>query len=80
MKNMLLALLIFAKFTLAGQNFCKEILCSEFHDNPINSLVGNTKEQKGPTVSHFPFHALQFKPKNCNKDKQRLHTSCPFTS
>jgi hypothetical protein len=56
---MLFALLIFAKFTLAGQNFCKKKkLCSEFHDSPINSLVGNTMQQKGQTVSHSPFHAL----------------------
>lgn len=42
-------------------------MCRKFHDNPINSLVGNTMQQKGKTVSHSPFHALQFNYDNSNQ-------------
>jgi len=58
---------IFAKFTLAGHNLFKKNLCSEFHGNPINNLVDNTNQQTGQTVSHSPFHALQFNYDNSNQ-------------
>ena len=40
---------------------------SEFHDNLINSLVGNTKQKRGQTVSQSPFRALQFNYDNSNQ-------------
>lgn len=66
LKNMLFALLIFAKFTLSGHVFVKNSW-SEFHDNSINSLVGNTKQKRRKTVSQSPFCALQFNYDNSNQ-------------
>jgi hypothetical protein len=57
----------FCKIHTCWTQFLQKNLCSEFHDNPVNSLVGNTTQQKGQTVSHSQFHALQFNYDNSNQ-------------
>jgi len=37
----------FPKIHTCWTKFLQKNLCSEFHDNPINSLVGNTMQQRG---------------------------------
>jgi hypothetical protein len=74
---MLLTFLIFTKFTFAGHIFVKNS-CSEFHDNPINSLVANTRQQAGYSVANTRQQAgytVLLILRN-RQDIQCLHISC----